>query len=219
MFGDEPLWPHELIVVQMLEDFAASDASWRIAILRYFNPVGVHGSGIIGEEPNGVPNNLRPYVTSVASGRLEQLSVFGRECDTQDGTGVCDYMHVVDLVEGHLVALDRIAIGEQVMSVWNLGKGKGHALLDLVRTFEFVNGVAVSSQMAPRWEHRIILCRAGTGKGRAGLGSEARSFENVPFGLDVRSINQATSHSPDGLMGRRLKSSQDVGAIDQMTPQ
>lgn len=164
----------KLIVEQMLEDLAASDDSWRIAILRYFNPVGAHDSGLIGEDPNGVPNNLMPYVTRVAAGRLEQLSVFGGDYDTPDGTGVRDYIHVVDLVEGHLAALDRIASGETPLSVWNLGTGKGHSVLDLVRTFETVNGVPVAYRMAPRRAGDVASCYAGPERAKAELDWEAK---------------------------------------------
>ncbi|MFY7834926.1 MAG: UDP-glucose 4-epimerase GalE [Novosphingobium sp.] len=160
----------KLIVEQMLEDLAASAPEWRIAILRYFNPVGAHASGLIGEDPNGLPNNLMPFVTRVASGRLPQLSVFGDDYDTADGTGVRDYIHVIDLAQGHLAALDRIGADERTLSVWNLGTGNGHSVLDLVRTFEAVNGVAVPYKIAPRRPGDVASCYAGPDLAREELG-------------------------------------------------
>jgi len=164
----------KLIVEHMLEDLAASDPDWRIAVLRYFNPVGAHASGLIGEDPNGIPNNLMPYVTRVASGRLDQLSVFGNDYDTPDGTGVRDYIHVVDLAAGHLAALDRIGRESRALSVWNLGTGNGHSVLDLVRTFEAVNGLAVPYRFAPRRAGDVAACYASPDLAREELGWEAQ---------------------------------------------
>ncbi|MCX7282500.1 MAG: UDP-glucose 4-epimerase GalE [Novosphingobium sp.] len=164
----------KLIVEQMLEDLAASDPSWRIAILRYFNPVGAHASGLIGEDPNGIPNNLMPFVTRVASGKLAQLSVFGNDYDTPDGTGVRDYIHVVDLVEGHLAALNRIAQDDRPLSIWNLGTGTGYSVLDLVRTFEAVNAVSVPYTIAPRRQGDVASCYAAPDRARSDLGWEAQ---------------------------------------------
>ncbi|WP_298287680.1 UDP-glucose 4-epimerase GalE [Novosphingobium sp.] len=164
----------KLIVEEMLEDLAASDPSWRIAILRYFNPVGAHASGLIGEDPNGIPNNLMPFVTRVASGKLAQLSVFGNDYDTPDGTGVRDYIHVVDLVEGHLAALTRIASEEQPLSIWNLGTGTGYSVLDLVCTFEAVNDVTVPFTIAPRRAGDVAACYAAPDRARAELGWQAQ---------------------------------------------
>ncbi len=160
----------KLIVEEMLEDLAASDPSWRIAILRYFNPVGAHASGLIGEDPNGTPNNLMPFVSRVAAGKLAQLAVFGNDYDTPDGTGVRDYIHVVDLAEGHLAALTRITGEERPLSIWNLGTGTGYSVLDLVRTFEAVNGVAVPFTIAPRRPGDVASCYASPDRARAELG-------------------------------------------------
>ena len=117
----------KLVVEGMLADIAAADPDWRIAVLRYFNPVGAHHSGLIGENPNGIPNNLMPLIGRVAAGRLEKLSILGDDHDTPDGTGVRDYIHVTDLVEGHVAALEALAGREDPISFWNLGTGKGHS--------------------------------------------------------------------------------------------
>jgi len=124
----------KLVIEDMLRDLYAGDPSWRIAMLRYFNPVGAHGSGLIGEDPNGIPNNLMPYVAQVGSGRLERLRVFGGDYPTPDGTGVRDFIHVVDLADGHVRAIDRLAEGPQCVAI-NLGTGQGYSVLDLVKAF------------------------------------------------------------------------------------
>lgn len=134
------------MVEQILEDLSASDASWNIALLRYFNPVGAHPSGMIGEDPNGVPNNLMPYVSQVAIGKLKELSVFGDDYETPDGTGVRDYIHVQDLALGHVAALQHLC-GLQTL---NLGAGRGYSVLDLVKAFEKVTGKNVPYKIAPR---------------------------------------------------------------------
>ena len=126
-----------------------ADDPWNVVLLRYFNPIGAHPSGTIGEDPNGIPNNLMPYITQVAVGRLKQLTVFGDDYNTHDGTGVRDYIHVVDLAKGHVKALKAIE-NKQGVSIYNLGTGKGYSVLDIVKTFEKVNGVKIPYVIGPR---------------------------------------------------------------------
>lgn len=142
-----PYGTTKAMIEMMLEDLYASDNSWNITILRYFNPVGAHESGLIGEEPNGIPNNLMPYVMKVAAGKLEQLSIFGNDYPTPDGTGVRDYIHVVDLALGHVKALQNSPAG---LNVYNLGSGKGVSVLELVTTFEKVNDIKVNYKIVER---------------------------------------------------------------------
>jgi UDP-glucose 4-epimerase len=139
----------KLIVEQLLEKMAVSDSRWSIALLRYFNPVGAHKSGQIGEDPQGIPNNLMPYVTQVAVGRRDKLSIFGDDYDTVDGTGVRDYIHVVDLANAHLCALNN-RLTAQGCRAWNIGTGQGYSVLEIKNTFEQVNGVEIPFKLAPR---------------------------------------------------------------------
>lgn len=139
----------KLIVEQLLQKLSASDDRWSIALLRYFNPVGAHKSGQIGEDPQGIPNNLMPYVTQVAVGRREKLSIFGDDYDTVDGTGVRDYIHVVDLANAHLCALTN-RLRAQGCRAWNIGTGQGCSVLQIKNTFEQVNGVKIPFEIAPR---------------------------------------------------------------------
>lgn len=139
----------KLIVEQMLQKLAQADARWSIALLRYFNPVGAHKSGHIGEDPQGIPNNLMPYVTQVAVGRREKLSIYGNDYDTVDGTGVRDYIHVVDLANAHLCALNN-RLSAQGCRAWNIGTGNGSSVLQVKNTFEQINGVPVAFEFAPR---------------------------------------------------------------------
>lgn len=157
------------IVEHMLEDLAASDPKWRFAILRYFNPVGAHSSGMIGENPLGIPNNLMPFITQVADGRREKLSVFGNDYDTVDGTGVRDYIHVVDLVEGHLKAyeaLQKTKDAENCMTV-NLGTGTGYSVLQMVQAFERASNKEIPFSIAPRREGDVAECFAETSKAKS----------------------------------------------------
>lgn len=163
----------KLMIEEMLVDIAAADPEWRIAVLRYFNPVGAHDSGLIGEDPNGIPNNLMPFISRVASGRLEKLSVFGDDYDTPDGTGVRDYIHVTDLAAGHVAALGTIARHTDPISTWNLGTGQGYSVLEMVRAFERVNGVSVPYQFADRRPGDVASCYASPDKAKAELGWEA----------------------------------------------
>lgn len=142
-----PYGTTKAMIEKILEDLYASDNSWDISILRYFNPVGAHSSGLIGEEPNGIPNNLMPYVMKVAAGKLEVLSIFGNDYPTVDGTGVRDFIHVVDLAKGHVCALDNMQNG---LNIYNLGSGKGVSVMELVTTFEKVNNIKVNYKIVER---------------------------------------------------------------------
>ena len=154
-----PYGRSKLMLEEILRDLSRSDESWKIALLRYFNPVGAHESGIIGEDPNGIPNNLMPYITQVAVGKLQQLSVFGDDYPTPDGTGVRDYIHVVDLARGHLAALGALSDKHGVMTV-NLGTGQGYSVLDVVRAFEKASNRQVSYRIAPRRAGDVAQCYA-----------------------------------------------------------
>jgi UDP-glucose 4-epimerase len=168
-----PYGRSKLMVEDMLRDVAASDPRWRIAILRYFNPVGAHESGLIGEDPNGIPNNLLPYIAQVAVGKLTELAVFGNDYATPDGTGVRDYIHVVDLAEGHLCALEALQTRTGV-HVWNLGTGQGYSVLEMVRAFEAASGKSVPYRVAPRRPGDIATCYADPSKAEGELGWKAR---------------------------------------------
>lgn len=159
----------KLFIEEILRDVSAADRinrsaqPWKIAILRYFNPIGAHDSGLIGEDPNGIPNNLMPYLSQVAIGKLPILSVFGNDYATQDGTGVRDYIHVVDLAQGHIKALQYLikqAEGDSVCEAFNLGTGTGYSVLEMINTFERVNGSKVAYQISPRRPGDIAACYA-----------------------------------------------------------
>lgn len=168
-----PYGRSKLMVEDMLRDLAASDPRWRIAILRYFNPVGAHDSGLIGEDPNGIPNNLLPYIAQVSVGKLPELAVFGSDYPTHDGTGVRDYIHVVDLAEGHLSALDALETRTGA-HVWNLGTGQGYSVLDMVRAFEDASGKPVPYCIAPRRPGDIATCYADPTKAARELAWKAK---------------------------------------------
>lgn len=159
-------WMVELI----LKDLYQSDPTWNIAILRYFNPVGAHKSGLIGEEPQGIPANLMPYIARVAAGSLKELSVFGNNYDTKDGTGVRDYIHVVDLAKGHVLALNRLEKDKAGLHIYNLGSGVGYSVLDMIAAFEKVNKVSVPYKIVPRRAGDIAICYADTKKAQEELG-------------------------------------------------
>ena len=161
------------MVEQMLTDLAAADARWCVALLRYFNPVGAHESGLIGEDPNGIPNNLLPFISQVAVGRLKRLSVFGGDYPTLDGTGVRDYIHVVDLADGHLKALNYIQ-KHAGLGIWNLGTGKGYSVLEMVRAFEQASGRAVPYEVVERRPGDIAECWADPAKADMELGWKAQ---------------------------------------------
>jgi UDP-glucose 4-epimerase len=157
---ESPYGQTKLAIENMLRGLAASESGWRVALLRYFNPVGAHPSGILGERPNGVPNNLMPYVTQVAAGSLPELRVFGGDYATPDGTGVRDYIHVGDLVQGHLEALKWLeSSGDGILTV-NLGTGRGYSVLDVVRAFERVTGKAVPYRIVERRPGDVAVCYA-----------------------------------------------------------
>ena len=160
------------MIEQILGDLCASDPEWSAVLLRYFNPIGAHESGRIGEDPNGIPNNLMPYISQVAVGKLPQLSVFGNDYDTPDGTGVRDYIHVVDLARGHVKAV-AYALTHRGAEPINLGTGTGYSVLDLVRTFEEVNGVPVPYRLAPRRAGDIATCYSDPEKAARLLGWKA----------------------------------------------
>lgn len=168
-----PYGTTKLFIEQILQDLYKSDNTWDIAILRYFNPVGAHESGLIGEEPQGIPNNLMPYIVRVASGELEQLSVFGNDYDTPDGTGVRDYIHVVDLAKGHLKALEKLEKEQQGIYIYNLGTGIGYSVLDMVKAFEEATGKKVNYKIAPRRAGDIAMCYSNPEKAKKELSWEA----------------------------------------------
>lgn len=154
-----PYGTSKLMIEQMLGDLYKSDNSWHIAILRYFNPVGAHPSGEIGEDPRGVPNNLMPYISQVAAGKLNELSIFGNDYDTIDGTGVRDYIHVTDLASGHLKALDKLALKPGILT-YNLGTGKGYSVLQTIAAFEQENNIKIPHKFAARRTGDIAECYA-----------------------------------------------------------
>uniref|UniRef100_UPI0033408DEC UDP-glucose 4-epimerase GalE n=1 Tax=Castellaniella defragrans TaxID=75697 RepID=UPI0033408DEC len=168
-----PYGQSKRMVEDMLRDLAASDPRWSIALLRYFNPVGAHPSGLIGEDPNGIPNNLLPFIAQVAIGRLERLTVFGNDYPTPDGTGVRDYIHVVDLAQGHIAALNFLA-EHPGLRVWNLGTGTGYSVLQMIAAFERASERPVPYTIAPRRPGDIAQCWADPAKARHELGWRAR---------------------------------------------
>ena len=168
-----PYGRSKLMIEEIVRDVALADERWWVALLRYFNPVGAHESGLIGEDPNGVPNNLLPYIAQVAIGRLQELAVFGDDYATVDGTGVRDYIHVMDLAEGHLQAL--LASERQTgVKTWNLGVGQGASVLQMVRAFEAASGQRVPYRIAPRRPGDIAECWADPSKAERELGWRAR---------------------------------------------
>lgn len=168
-----PYGRSKLMVEDILRDLALSDPRWRVAVLRYFNPVGAHDSGTIGEDPNGIPNNLLPFITQVAVGKLPQLSVFGGDYPTHDGTGVRDYIHVVDLAQGHVAAL-RYLQEHAGVHTWNLGTGQGYSVLDMVKAFEAASGVSVPYKLVDRRTGDIAVCYSNPSKALAELGWQAQ---------------------------------------------
>jgi UDP-glucose 4-epimerase len=167
-----PYGQTKLMAEQILRDLQVSDPEWKIAILRYFNPVGAHESGLIGEDPNGIPNNLMPYVAQVAVGKLKSLRVFGGDYPTHDGTGVRDYIHVVDLALGHTAALDALAGGKPSFTV-NLGTGQGYSVIDAVKAFETASGKAVPYEIVDRRPGDIAACYADPGAAEQLIGWRA----------------------------------------------
>ena len=167
-----PYGRSKLMVEQILGDLEHADASWRIGVLRYFNPVGAHETGLIGEDPRGIPNNLMPFIAQVAVGRREKLSVFGNDYPTPDGTGVRDYIHVVDLAKGHVAALNRLFAVDRGFTV-NLGTGQGYSVLETIKAFEAASGKAVPYQLVPRRPGDIASCYASPVQAKELLGWQA----------------------------------------------
>lgn len=163
----------------ILKDLYTSDNTWSICLLRYFNPIGAHKSGTMGEDPNGIPNNLMPYITQVAIGKREYLNVWGDDYDTPDGTGVRDYIHVVDLSLGHIKAVEKVE-GSEGLFIYNLGTGKGYSVLDVVKAFEKASGVKIPYKIGPRRDGDIATCYSDPGKAYKELGWKAeRDIEEM----------------------------------------
>ena len=183
----------KFMIEGILEDLCVSDSEWNAVLLRYFNPIGAHKSGRIGEDPNGIPNNLMPYISQVAIGKLPKLSVFGNDYDTHDGTGVRDYIHVVDLAKGHVKAVE-YAMDHKGAEAINLGTGIGYSVLDLVNAFQKVNGVPVPYEIAPRRAGDVATCYADPSKAKKLLGWTAE--------LDINDMCRDTwrwqSQNPNG---------------------
>lgn len=168
-----PYGTSKYMIELILKDLYKSDSSWNIVILRYFNPIGAHKSGLIGEEPQGIPNNLLPYVTRVANGTLKELSIYGNDYDTHDGTGVRDYIHVVDLALGHVRSIEKIQKDEKELNIYNLGTGNGYSVLDIVNTFEKENAVKVPYKIVDRRPGDIAVCYADPKKAENELNFKA----------------------------------------------
>ncbi|MBP5330335.1 MAG: UDP-glucose 4-epimerase GalE [Lachnospiraceae bacterium] len=178
---------------QILSDVYRADNSWNVILLRYFNPIGAHKSGRIGENPNGIPNNLMPYITQVAVGKLDHLNVFGNDYKTHDGTGVRDYIHVVDLADGHVCAIKKLDENPG-LAIYNLGTGKGYSVLDIVNAFEKASGVKIPYTIGPRRSGDIDECFADASKAKKELGWEAK------YGIEdmCRDSWNWQSHNPNG---------------------
>ena len=192
-----PYGRSKLFIEEMLKDLYISDHEWKIVLLRYFNPIGAHNSGTIGEDPNGIPNNLLPFIAQTAIGTRTSLSVFGNDYDTVDGTGVRDYIHVMDLADGHVKALERMKHFSEVMTI-NLGTGKGYSVLEVIKAFEAASGKKVPYTIAPRRAGYIATCFADPAYAKAVLGWEA-----------LRDINEMCkdswhwqSNNPHGYKGK-----------------
>lgn len=194
-----PYGRSKFMVEQVLGDLAASDTRWRVALLRYFNPVGAHESGQIGEDPNGIPNNLLPFVAQVAVGQRPELAVFGHDYPTVDGTGVRDYIHVVDLAEGHLAALATLNATYTLPGahLWNLGTGQGYSVLQVVHAFEAASGRPVPYRLAPRRPGDIATCYADPAKAATELGWAAKRDLHTM----MRDAWRWQSQNPDGYRG------------------
>ena len=163
-----PYGTTKLMIENILRDIYISDHEWNIVLLRYFNPIGAHESGLLGEDPNGIPNNLVPYISKVAVGELECLGVFGNDYDTPDGTGVRDYIHVGDLAKGHVKALKKL-VGDHGVYTYNLGTGHGYSVLDIVKAYEKANNVTINYEIKPRRAGDIATCYADPAKAREEL--------------------------------------------------
>ena len=169
-FATNPYGWTKVMQEQILSDVARAEPDFRFALLRYFNPVGAHESGTIGEDPSGIPNNLMPYIAQVAVGRREKLSVFGDDYDTVDGTGVRDYIHVEDLAAGHVAALEKLAVSAEPVSVWNLGSGRGTSVLELLHAFERAVGRSLPYEIVDRRPGDVATSYADPAKANRELG-------------------------------------------------
>lgn len=189
-----PYGSTKLMIEQILRDIYVSDNEWSIALLRYFNPIGAHSSGLIGEDPNGIPNNLVPYIAQVAVGRLDHLNVFGNDYNTKDGTGVRDYIHVVDLSLGHIKAVEKV-MSTTGVDAYNLGTGNGYSVLEVVKAYEKACGREIKYEIAPRRPGDIAECYANPDKSRALLGWEAK------YGIDEMCATSwnFTVNNPNGM--------------------
>ncbi|WP_350403751.1 UDP-glucose 4-epimerase GalE [Pseudomonas sp. W17] len=167
-----PYGTSKLMVEKILQDMAAADPRWSVALLRYFNPVGAHQSGLMGEDPNGLPENLLPYISRVAVGKLERLSIYGNDYPTPDGTGVRDYIHVVDLAKGHIAAVNYISQHTGI-NAWNLGTGVGYSVLEMIRAFEDASGCTIPYTLSPRRQGDIAQCWSDPSKALHDLGWKA----------------------------------------------
>lgn len=191
-----PYGSTKLMLENILRDVFVSDNSWNIIILRYFNPVGAHASGLIGEDPKGIPNNLTPYIAQVAAGKLKEISVFGNDYDTPDGTGVRDYIHVVDLAKGHIQALDKV--NTPGVHIYNLGTGNGYSVLDVIHAFEKACGKQLPYKICPRRPGDIAACYANADKAKRELDWVATA------GIDemCASLWHWQTQNPDGFGGK-----------------
>ena len=188
-----PYGQTKYMIEQILRDVAYADPSLSVVLLRYFNPIGAHKSGLLVEDPNGIPNNLMPYILKVASGKMPHLNVFGNDYPTPDGTGIRDYIHVCDLAKGHVAAIDYAAAHTGV-EVFNLGTGNGYSVLDVVHTFETVSGAPLPYRIAPRREGDIAACYASPDKAAEGLGWRAEmTLQDM-----CRDAWHAVQKNPDG---------------------
>ena len=168
-----PYGTTKLFIERILQDVEKSDNDWSIVLLRYFNPIGAHESGLIGEDPNGIPNNLMPYINQVAIGKLDHLNIFGNDYDTKDGTGVRDYIHVVDLAQAHIKAAEK-AESKNGVFIYNLGTGTGYSVLEIVHAFEDANNLKIKYEFAPRRPGDIAECYADASKAKTELDWEAQ---------------------------------------------
>ena len=189
-----PYGTTKYFIEQILQDLCVSDSEWGVSILRYFNPIGAHKSGRIGEDPNGIPGHLMPYITQVAIGKLVCLNVCGNDYPTPDGTGVRDYIHVVDLAIGHIKALDRL-LKVKGCEVYNLGTGKGYSVLDVVKAFEKASGIKINYRIAPRRAGDVACCYADATKAKEVLGWQAQ------YDIDDMCVDswRWQSQNPNGL--------------------
>lgn len=195
-----PYGTTKLMIEEILRDICNANKDFNVAILRYFNPIGAHESGLIGEEPNGIPNNLMPYITKVAVGQLQQLSVFGNDYDTHDGTGVRDYIHVVDLANGHVKALEKLNQKPGLLT-YNLGTGTGYSVLDLVNAFEKASNVQIPYKIVDRRPGDIAMCYADPTKAKEELGWVAKYDVNKM----CRDSWNWQSKNPNGYKDKKLQ--------------